>query len=204
MKYKRKRHAPPLSDDPLNKFLPLTQGQNTLVPVDLFEWLTNWNWCVQKRRERLYAGRARAESDGPGAAIVYLHTAIWQELYGPIPTTKTVDHANWNGLDNRPVNLRLATRHAQQWNQSRRANNVSGFIGVSHQREKWIARGRHNRQEKFLGCFDDPFSAAWVRDEFVKAIRGEFAVTNSLVDRRVKQLRFAVERRAKPHPYLAA
>ena len=36
------------------------------------------------------------------------------------------------------------------------------------------------------GTYFDPFSAAWVRDEYVKANFGEFAVTNNLLDRRTR------------------
>jgi hypothetical protein len=137
-------------------------------------------------------------------ALIALHTAIWERLVGEIPPGYTVDHVNHDGLDNRPANLRLAT-HSQQSFNVRRSDNSSGYIGVSwHKREqRWAAQVKHNRKHVYDKYFDDPFSAAWNRDAYCRQ-HCRRATLNNLVDRRLRQLPFAVERRAKPHCYLAA
>ena len=63
---------------------------------------------------------------------VYCHRRVWELAYGPIPEDVTVDHINRNGLDNRPENLRLATKTQQI------RNRKASWGEVPY---KWVQRG---------------------------------------------------------------
>ena len=66
-----------------------------------------------------------------GNTIHYLHRWIWEQIYGPIPNGWEIDHINGIRTDNRLENLRCIPQATQKRNQSRRADNVSGVLGVS-------------------------------------------------------------------------
>lgn len=200
------RHTPPPSNDPRCRYLPLTHDKNTLVPNDVFDWLdqTNWSARTSARDKTFYAGRPRQKADGPGPCEIKLHNEIWQRLVGPIPHNVTVDHINKNGLDNSLANLRLATPSQQRLNITRRTDNTSGFTGVhwSKKSRKWYGQVQRNKEIVFQQLFDDKISAAWARDAYCRE-HCPRATLNNPPERRNQQLAFAVERRAKPHLYVA-
>ena len=92
-----------------------------------------------------------------------------------------------------PSNCRWATVTQQLLNK-RWPPNVSGYLGVSPMRHRWIATTSRANRQIYLGTFDDPFSAAWVRDEFVTQLY-EHATTNNLIDRRKRKELVILERR---------
>lgn len=199
------RHTPRESDNPRYKWLPLTDGHDTLVRRQLFDWLNQWKWHVVLKRNTYYARRNRKKTDGPGSHWIMLHNAIWEKVIGPIPIGSTVDHKNGNGLDNRLDNLRLATPEQQALNRSLASNNTSGYIGVSWSKScrKWHASVMLAGDRIYSKYFHDPYSAAWSRNHFCR-LHCPRAKLNSLPERRTQQLPFAIEQRAKPHLYGAA
>ncbi len=93
-----------------------------------------------------------------------------------------------------PSNCRWASQ-SQQCRNKRPIGNKSGYVGVYPTGWlRWYAASKVNGRQIRLGTFDDPFSAAWVRDEFSKGI-DEYATTNNLIDRRKKQRPVKIERR---------
>ncbi len=92
-----------------------------------------------------------------------------------------------------PENCRWATWGQQKRNQSGRSNQ-SGFTGVHRSNNKWRARVKVGGVNKHLGTFEDPFSAAWVRDEFVRQL-DEYVTLNNLIDRRKKDIPVEIDRR---------
>jgi hypothetical protein len=91
-----------------------------------------------------------------------------------------VDHINGNPLDNRKINLRLCTH--QQNSQKRRlqANNTSGAIGVSwdRQRKKYMAQLKVNGKKVFFKRVKTFLDAMILRDEAARKYHGEYAKTN--------------------------
>lgn len=106
---------------------------------------------------------------------VYLH----KHLMGAGPDVM-VDHINGDTLDNRRINLRIAT--LQQNNQNRRGFAQSGWKGVyriPHKaRRQWFSAIYFNGCAKRLGSFATPEEAALAYDTAAKQFFGEFARLN--------------------------
>ena len=100
------------------------------------------------------------------------HRIAWLYVTGKWPT-KEIDHINGDGLDNRWANLREATRSQNMCNTALRADNKSGFKGVSWvtARRKWHAQ----IAGKSLGHFDNLEAAARAYRKAATERFGEFA-----------------------------
>ena len=75
--------------------------------------------------------------------------------------------------------MRLATRAQNMRNQKKNSRNTSGLKGVSFdkRREKWYAKIKLNRIEKFLGYFASPEEAHAVYFAASRELHGEFGRT---------------------------
>jgi len=93
-----------------------------------------------------------------------------------------------------PDNCRFVGR-CEQNQHLRRCVGRSGYIGVDWSRGRWRARAQVYGQQKHLGCFDDPFSAAWVRDAYMRRCGDRLVTLNNLTCRRVRRERISKERR---------
>ena len=84
----------------------------------------------------------------------YAHRLAWFYVHGVWPKIDT-DHENLKKSDNRLVNLREATKSQNLMNRKRRADNTSGFKGVSwdHTGENWAARIHRDHKTIYLGGF---------------------------------------------------
>ena len=90
-----------------------------------------------------------------------------------------VDHINRNTLDNRKVNLRLATRAQNSQNRGPKKNKItSKFVGVSFCNKKWRAVVRHKNKSIHVGYFKDEIEAAKARDKIAYIEYGSFAYLN--------------------------
>lgn len=94
------------------------------------------------------------------------------------PPDKLIDHINGNTLDNRKVNLRLATASQNLFNSKIPKNNTTGFKGVvfNKRANKFMAsaRGEH------LGYFKDKIDAAIAYNNYAEKNFGEFARLNKI------------------------
>lgn len=88
-----------------------------------------------------------------------------------------VDHVNGVKTDNRPDNLRAATNAENGCNVGLRADNASGFKGVSwHKRDsKWRAQCRVDGRKHHVGYFTDKDAAAAAVQTFREKHHKEFA-----------------------------
>lgn len=139
-------------------------GLEILVDDEDFLWLNQWRWSVS----RGYVVR-RASSEN-----VRMHRLILGLRVG-----EYTDHINGNRLDNRRMNLRIATMAENNRNRASRGS-ASGYRGVSwHKAGKcWEARISADKKDRRLGLFKDPVLAAKAYDEAAKDLHGEFARLN--------------------------
>jgi hypothetical protein len=124
--------------------MPLTQGQVAIVDAADYEWLRQWKWHAHWNTyaKKFYVDRTvRTENRN---RTVLIHREILGLGAGD---KRDVDHINGNPLDNRRINLRVATTSQNIMNSKRRSDNKSGYKCVSlHKASKtWqfcIRRGK--------------------------------------------------------------
>lgn len=110
-----------------------------------------------------------------------LHRIAWVRQFGAVPAGAVIDHINGDILDNRIVNLRLATRHDNARNAARPRNNTSGFKGVSRRRGRFRAYIRADGHPEHLGWFSSAENAARAYDAAAVRLFGNFARTNAVL-----------------------
>jgi len=73
--------------------------------------------------------------------VYCVHRIIWMLAHGADPDYMTVDHINKDTRDNRIENLRLVSPSHSNFNRGIRADNKSGYKGVSYDEGtgKWVA-----------------------------------------------------------------
>lgn len=89
------------------------------------------------------------------------HRLAWLLHHGEWPK-RHIDHINGDRLDNRLVNLRLATVAENMQNRALDKRSKSGLTGVSWDKgtQKWRAKICIDRKQIHLGVFDSPELAA--------------------------------------------
>lgn len=88
-----------------------------------------------------------------------------------------VDHISGDKLDNRIINLRIATRSENATNKGPQANNSSGYKGVWKRKNlnRWVAEIQKNGKRTKLGSFGSPEEAYEVYKKAARELHGEFA-----------------------------
>jgi hypothetical protein len=105
---------------------------------------------------------------------------IWEAAFGSIPPGMEVDHINCDDEDDSLCNLRLCTheentRNRRKWTQDR-SKKKSKYKGVywCKKRKGWISQIRFKGKTKYLGQFDNEYTAHLVWCETAKELYGEF------------------------------
>lgn len=90
-----------------------------------------------------------------------------------------VDHKDRDGLNNRWVNLRIATLSQNAANAKRYSTNSSGFKGVTYHRGvgRWQAQIKKDGKNFYLGLHDTPETAHAAYVAKAQELFGEFART---------------------------
>ena len=153
-------------------YITLTQGHEAIIDAADVPLVQVKNWYAAVKSNTVYA-----RGEGGNATKrhrVFIHNVIMGNSKGLF-----VDHIDGDGLNNRRCNMRLATRAQNMRNQKKNSRNTSGLKGVSFdkRREKWYAKIKLNRIEKFLGYFASPEEAHAVYFAASRELHGEFGRT---------------------------
>jgi len=168
--------------------IPLTQGRYAIVDPADFPRLSKYKWrlCRTRGKNTLYAERSIRKANGRYSRIL-MHRELMENINSNLQDTSdeirmtslVIDHINGNGLDNRRVNLRLATVAQNAWN-SKKRNPRSGYKGVwfAADKGKWRAAIVYHGRRIHLGYFKDKIAAAKAYDAAAKKYYKEFAKPN--------------------------
>jgi hypothetical protein len=153
-------------------YVTLTQGHEAIIDAADVPLVEGVNWCVYVNKQWLYAMRSIINKQTGKRSSVLMHRVIMDT-----PNKMETDHINGDGLDNRRVNLRIATTSQNQANTGAPATNTSGFKGVSWRErdKKWRAQIRSNGVYWWLGLFDTPEAAHAAYVAASEVLHGEFA-----------------------------
>lgn len=159
------------------KTIQLTQGKVALVDDEDFEYLNQFKWCAAKLSGRFYAVR-NAPKDGK-QYMYMMHRVIMDT-----PKGFHTDHISGDGLDNRKLNLRIATVQQNGQNRKSCTGTSSEYKGISWQvsRNKWFAQIRKpDGKDEYLGRFTNENEAALAYNAAALRHYGEFARLNVIL-----------------------
>jgi hypothetical protein len=161
----------------VTKEIPLTQGMFTIVSDKYYNELIKVKWCATKAG-KFYAVRTVRGVDGK-FHNVYMHRVIYEMEHGPIPAGKFIDHIDRNSLNNSIENLRAVNNNQSGCNRGKRADNISGYIGVYWVtlRNKWLAQIWIDGKHHFIGRYATAKEAARAYDQ-AAVERGEVCELN--------------------------
>lgn len=150
--------------------IPLDKGLFAIIDSEDYELVSQFNWYAKTSKRTHYAISTKAVSP------VRMHRLIM----GITDRNIILDHKNRNGLDNRKVNLRIATFSQNNANIAPRENSSSKYKGVwwNKEKKKWTAETRINNKKKHIGHFETEEEAALAYNSHAARIYGEFAFIN--------------------------
>jgi hypothetical protein len=118
----------------------------------------------------------------------YLHNVVWERMMGvALPSGFLVDHINGDKLDNRRLNLRMATRADNEANKRKRRTQGSGttssqYKGVNKlkdgRKKCWRATITYEGRQINLKCYYSEREAAEAYNKAALEYYGEFALIN--------------------------
>jgi len=168
--YRRIRYGYPF------RRIPLTKGKFAIVDPDDYPWLRSYKWFAQRHSNTFYARRNTYVREKARTGSIAMHRAVKNA-----PDNLMIDHINYNGLDNRKANLRLATRTQNNRHKIRTRNpGTSKYKGVSWntQRKRWVVKIMADRKAISIGYFKNEIKAAKAYDKAAKIYHGDFAGLN--------------------------
>lgn len=145
--------------------IPLSDGSLTWVDEEDFPLAASRYWFPRRGPA---SKTAYANSTHP---ITTLHRVIMDAR-----PEQQVDHADWDGLNNRRKNLRFATSSQNIANYPRPLPRY--YRGVAEHGPRFRARIQVLRQRITIGSFATAIEAARAYDQTAKRIFGEFACLN--------------------------
>jgi hypothetical protein len=157
------------------RFIALTKGKFAIVDKEDFEQMRKFKWFASGPEKYPYGVRAIYPGEGRKITL-YMHREIMKAPRGLV-----VDHINGNTLDNRRVNLRLATKRQNTCNMRVNKEGCSSkYRGVCRHKatRKWAAKISVDMKRIHLGVFEDEVEAARAYDTAAKKYHGEFARLN--------------------------
>jgi hypothetical protein len=150
--------------------------------LTLFEYHSSGALVAKERRANVMPGTViYGFSDEYGyrkirvdGRVYRIHRVIFLLVNGHLP--ESIDHKDCNKSNNRIENLREATRALNMTN--RRPMSKTGFKGVTRNAKSYISRITFNKEQIFLGRFEDPVDAAKAYDTAAIRLYGDYARPN--------------------------
>lgn len=149
------------------KYIELHGGHRALVDDEDYDYLNQFSW-------RVHLGYAiRSYRENGKSKTISMHIEIMRTPKGFV-----TDHINEDRLDNRRINLRIATRlQNSQWTKKTPSNNTK-FKGIIRQGKGWKTRFQFNGKRVVISSFPNEHLAALAYDLWATDVFGEFAKTN--------------------------
>lgn len=180
MSFERKFNQYEVVADPSGAYVMVELTRNQWTICDLDDWfsvLCQHKWyAAWDRTTKTYYAKAQIKRDGITSLCVNMNRVV----LGATSKYQITDHRDHDTLNNRRVNLRIASRAHSACNRRRFSNSTTSYIGVSFDKagKNFIAYIDMNKKRTNLGRFSDPVVAAKARDEAAIRMHGEFAVLN--------------------------
>ena len=170
-----KRESVVQPQDQSIKIIALTKGQVATIDACEYERAMKLLWAAAYRKSinGYYAAAWTKLSDGTRKQIFMHHFVVGSDM-------DHVDHHDGNGLNNTRENLRPCTHSQNHANAPLRADNTSGYKGVSWSKHlgKWEAYVTANQKKRNLGYFSVKEDAARAYNAAALELFGEFAKLN--------------------------
>ena len=160
---------------PINKFIVndeitvgiTAKGESFIFDTELLDIVNKYTWYMDERK--------CLKTNLTSKKILRLHSLILGENKG-----LQIDHINHNPSDNRKANLRVVTQQQNIFNNPLRADNTTGFKGVSFNKcvSKYQANIVLNGKSHYLGVYKHPEEAAKAYNQKAIELFGEYAFLN--------------------------
>lgn len=152
--------------------IPLTQGLFATVDDSDLEMVSKFRWHAfcPKDGQTSYAS---AHDPCKAQKKMFMHRLIMDATKGVV-----VDHINGDGLDNRRINLRVASVAQNAWNVRSKDRPRAGYHGVIIQSGKYLGSIMAHGNTLRTAVYDTPEEAAAARDALARLHHGEFATLN--------------------------
>ena len=137
-------------------------------------WKTNKSQMKAGSLAGSFAGDGRYRRVKINGRVFYVHRVIFAMANGYFP--EEVDHIDGDTLNNRPENLRPATRSQNAMNRKKQSNCTSGHTGIQFVESagKWRAHIKVKQKSIWLGYHDTLKSAISARKSAELKYHGEY------------------------------
>lgn len=156
------------------KYIQLTQGMQTAVDDDLYDWLNQWKWRYAKRVGGRKGGDVVRtlhgyDNDGINKVVILKMASI----LCPVAPGFVVDHIDRDPLNNQRSNLRRATYRMNVLNTSARSNNRTGekHIHWAHAKQRYVVQLPVSLGHRSYAAFKTIEEAILYRDKKLKGIK---------------------------------
>lgn len=153
--------------------IALTKGQFAIIDDADYEMVSRYRWRARwAKTSRSYYAVSRLPGSNGKCVTILMHRVILGLNYRD---GLQGDHVNHDTLDNRRLNLRIASGVQNARNARKRSDNVSGFKGASAWKNKWKAQIAVDGEIIYLGLYDTPEAAHTAYCIAATKYHGEFA-----------------------------
>lgn len=155
-------------------------GSDTYTEVDDedYYWLSQWNWCTAKIKNKVYVRRSKKKGVLKSGVKyeVFLHRVVMKCT----DSNLVVDHIDNNSLNNKKSNLRICTKAENNRNTSSHKNSTSKYLGVTYDktRKKWNAQLMVNGKRVLTKRYTTEIEAAKAYDIAAAEHAGQYANLN--------------------------